>query len=246
MEPDEYAIMYRVEDDNWWYQGMAAISRKVLQHWLPSQANLRILDAGCGTGGAMQSFLSDYGRVVGLDFSFLALDYCRLRAAPFLTCASVSNLPFPIQSFELVTSFDVLYARSVADVSAALTEFARVLIPGGHLLLRLPAYDWLRGQHDVGVHTARRFTRKGLEVLLKRAGFKVRHLSYANTFLFSIALVKRMIERIWPNHVATSDLAIRLGPLNAIFGALLRLEAPLVAGPGLPFGLSVVAVGQKL
>jgi SAM-dependent methyltransferase len=238
--------MYRVEDNHWWYRGMAVISRAVLQRWIPSQTNLRILDAGCGTGAAMQTFLSEYGRVMGLDLSFLALDFCRLRKARSLTCASVGDLPFASQSFDLVTSFDVLYSRSVPDVMAALKESARVLVPGGYLLVRLPAYDWLRGRHDAAVHTARRFTVKGITGLLQCSGLTVRHRSYANTFLFPLALVKRLAEHIRPAHATASDLAIRLGLLDRIFGMILSLEAPLVARTGLPFGLSMVTVAQKL
>jgi SAM-dependent methyltransferase len=238
--------MYRVEDDHWWYRGMAAISRAVLRRWIPSQTNLRILDAGCGTGAAMQTFLPEYGRVVGLDLSLLALGFCRLRRTQSLACASVGDLPFASQSFDLVTSFDVLYSRSVPDVVAALKEFARVLVPGGHLLLRLPAYNWLRGRHDAAVHTARRFTVKGITGLLQCAGFTVRHRSYANTFLFPLALVKRLAEHVLPARATASDLAIRLGPIDRFFGTLLSLEAPLVARTGLPFGLSVVTVAQKI
>jgi SAM-dependent methyltransferase len=245
LEPGEYEIMYRVEDYHWWYRGMAAISRAILYRWIPSQKNLRILDAGCGTGAAMSTFLPEYGGVMGLDLSLLALDFCRLRKAQFLTCASVGALPFPSQSFDLVTSFDVLYSRSVPNVVAALKEFARVLVPGGHLLLRLPAYDWLRGRHDAAVHTARRFTVRGIAELLHSSGLTVRHHSYANTFLFPLALVKRLAEHLFSVGAISSDLFTPPEPLNSIFGVLLSLEAPLVARTGLPFGLSVMAVAQK-
>ena len=245
MEPGEYEIMFKVEDNHWWYQGMTNISRAVLRRWIPSHSGLRILDAGCGTGAAMQTFLSEYGQVVGLDLSFLALGFSRLRNARFLTCASVGDLPFASQSFDLVTSFDVLYSRSVIDVLATLKEFARVLIPGGHLLLRLPAYDWLRGRHDAAVHTARRFTGNGTTDLIRKAGFTVDHCSYANTFLFPLVLIKRLVEHALPVRTSVSDLAVRFGLLDRIFGALLSLEAPLVVHPGLPFGLSVVAIAQK-
>ncbi len=245
MEPGEYEVMYQVEDNHWWYRGMAAISQAFLRRWIPSQTNLRILDAGCGTGGAMQTYLSEYDRVMGLDISFKALGFCRLRRIRSLACASVSDLPIASHSFDLVTSFDVLYSRLVPDVLAALKETARILVPGGFLLLRLPAYDWLRGRHDAAVHTARRFTVKGVTSLLQHAGFTVRHHSYANTFLFPLALVKRLAENSRPAHTTVSDLAIRFGLLDRIFGKILSLEAPLVARNSLPFGLSVMAVAQK-
>ena len=134
-----------------------------------------------------------------------------------LTCGSVDGLPFASHSFDLVTSFDVLYSRSVPDVHAALEEINRVLSPGGHLLLRLPAYDWLRGRHDEAVHTARQFTVKGIKGLLHCAGFTVLHSSYANTFLFPFALGKRLAEHAQPKRTSASDLTIRFGLLNQFF-----------------------------
>jgi ubiquinone/menaquinone biosynthesis C-methylase UbiE len=245
LEPLEYEIMYHVEDSHWWYQGMTTISRAVLQRWLHLRTNLRILDAGCGTGAAIQSLLSEYGRVAGLDLSMQALEFCRQRKVDSLTCGSVEGIPFASHSFDLVTSFDVLYSRSVPDVYAALEEIKRVLSPGGHLLLRLPAYDWLRGRHDEAVHTARRFTVKGIKNLLHSTGFTVIHSSYANTILFPFALGKRLAEHARPKRSSASDLIIRFGLLNRFFHMLLSLEAPLVARTFLPYGLSVVVMAQK-
>ena len=245
MDAGEFAITSRAEDNHWWYGGMTAISRAVLRRWIPARTNLRILDAGCGSGASTQAVLGDYGRVTGLDVSFVALEYCRRRRGQSVTCASVEGLPFASRSFDLVTSFDVLYSRAVAEVGIALKEFMRVLVPGGHVLLRLPAYDWLRGRHDTAVHTARRFTVEGITDLLQRNGLRVRHRSYANTVLFPLVLVKRLAEQVLPARAAASDLTLQLGVLERVFGLILRLEAPWVARIGLPFGLSVVAVAQK-
>jgi SAM-dependent methyltransferase len=237
--------MYRVEKQHWWYLGMETITRAVLNRWYVPEKGLRILDAGCGTGAAMTAYLADYGSVIGLDISEIALGFCRLRNASPLVCASVAQLPFESQSFDLITSFDVLYERAVTEDMQALKEFSRLLVPGGRLLLRLPAYDWLRGRHDAVVHTARRYTAGQVAELLLRSGLTVELLSYANTFLFPIALVKRVWEHIWSPDGKRSDLEYKLGPINNIFRSILKLEAPFITHTGLPFGLSVVAVGQK-
>ncbi|MGB9870561.1 MAG: class I SAM-dependent methyltransferase [Anaerolineae bacterium] len=245
MNPEEYVIMYRVEDTHWWCRGMARITRALLNRWYRPGAGLRILDAGCGTGGAMASYLRDYGEVTGFDFAGEALHFCRLRGATRLARASVVEVPFADESFDLVVSFDVLCERAVRDDMAALREFHRVLVSGGRVLLRLPAYDWLRGWHDVAVHIRHRYTCDEIARRLREAGFQVDHLSYANMALFPAALVKRTAERLFSRLDGPSDLALEFGPLNGPLKAVLSAEAPLVARWGLPFGLSVVAVGRK-
>jgi SAM-dependent methyltransferase len=244
LDPQEYEIMYRVERSHWWYGGMESITRGLLNRWYRPAQGLRILDAGCGTGAAMTTYLAEYGQVTGFDLSRIALDFCRLRSAQRLACASDVALPFASESFDLVTSFDVLYERAVSSDSLAIQESRRVLCPGGRLLLRLPAYNWLRSQHDEAVHTARRYASEQVAALLRENGFVVERLSYANMFLFPLALLKRMTEWILPKNAA-SDLSLDAGRVNGVLKTILSAEAPLVARGHLPFGLSVFAVGRK-
>jgi hypothetical protein len=96
------------------------------------------------------------------------------------------------------------------------------------------------------VHIRHRYTRKEIASCLRLAGFDVEHLSYANMFLFPIALAKRMAERVWPPRDGRSDLMLGVGPFNGMLRAILAAEAPFIARAGLPFGLTVVAVGRKL
>ena len=67
------------------------------------------------------------------------------------------ELPFRSSSFDIVTSFDVLYHRSVIDEQIAVRETWRVLKPGGYFLMRLPAYRWLSSAHDRRAHGHRRY-----------------------------------------------------------------------------------------
>lgn len=244
MEDREYAVMYRVEDTHWWYNGMQSITRAVLDRAVGSRkGHLRILDAGCGTGGVIE-YLRDYGHVSACDYSEQALRFCRSRHHERLARASVMALPYSDAQFDLITSFDVLCTNGVRDDEIALREFARVLKPDGLLLVRLPAYDWLRGRHDVKVEMRHRYHARELKDKLQRNGLEPIHISYANMFLFPIALVKRLSERILPAQEG-SDLTIGTGPLNGIMRAVLRFEAPFVARTRLPFGLTLVALGRR-
>ncbi|MGH2593791.1 MAG: class I SAM-dependent methyltransferase [Anaerolineae bacterium] len=244
MNPEEYEVMYQVEDDHWWYRGMEAITRAVLDRAIGRGRGLRILDAGCGTGAVM-GYLADYGTVTGFDFAAEALRFCQDRRLDRLSRASVMALPYADASFDLVTSFDVLCERAVVDDEAALREFTRVLRAGGCVLLRLPAYNWLRGRHDEAVSIRHRYTGRELKAKLRQAGFEAERISHANMLLFPIAALKRAAERFAPSRQAGSDLTIGAGVLNVPLRWILSLESPFVARAGLPFGLTVVALARK-
>jgi SAM-dependent methyltransferase len=245
MNPSEYHTIYTVEDRHWWYVGMKRITLAWLNEAYGARSDLQILDAGSGTGAGMV-YLSHFGCVTGIDASPLALDYCRRRDLPRLGQASVTALPFAAASFDLVTSFDVLYHRAVGEPRHALAEFRRVLRSGGRLLLRLPAYDWLRGRHDEVIHTERRFTTRSVSSTLCEMDFAVERLSYANTLLFPLALAKRLVESLLPpGNPDHSDVSPNPAWLDDTLAAVLGLEARWLRRRGLPFGLSVIALARK-
>ncbi len=147
MEPEQYALMARVERQHWWYVGMRRLASALLDDELPlphhrascgrTNGRLRVLDAGCGTGGTT-AWLQRYGPVVGVDLAAEAAGFWRQRGLPCMARGSVTELPFRAETFDLVTCFDVLYHRGVAAEGPALAEFWRVLRPGGVLLLLVP------------------------------------------------------------------------------------------------------------
>lgn len=239
----EYELMYRLEDRLWWYRGMRHITATLLARHYPRGAGLRLLDAGCGTGATARQ-LAAYGCVTGIDVEPYALRLARQRGHPRLAASSVAALPFAAGSFDVVTCLDVLVMLDEAAEAEALSELARVLVPGGRLLVRVAANDWLRGAHDRAWQVVRRYSPARLAAGLTEAGLRVERLSHANLWLFPLAVAKRLAER-FTSPRSTSDLAYPFGPFDHLFGALLSSEARLIAGPGLAFGLSLIALARK-
>ena len=192
VELAEYAVMAAVERDHWWYSGM----REIAAAWLDALAPTACvsLDAGCGTGGNLAYLLRDYGPTYGLDLAAEAVTLGYNNAPGHIGRGSVLDLPYRDASFDLVTSFEVLYHRAVPDEVAALREVWRVLRPGGWVLLRMPAYAWLRSSHDDAVHTRRRYLAAEVRDLLVDADFQVERCSYINSLLFPLALLARGFE----------------------------------------------------
>jgi SAM-dependent methyltransferase len=246
MEREQYAIMARREERHWWYAGMRGVALAVLGHALGGRRGVRILDAGCGTGGTTTE-LRQFGDVVGIDLAWEALEPARERGLSALARASIEQLPFLAATFDVATSFEVVYHLGVASDTAALTEIHRVLKPGGLLLLRVPAHDWLRGEHDRLVHTRHRYSLAEVKGKLGQAGFSVERLTWANSLLFPPAVAKRLLERS-NGHTATAaepDLWQPPAALNGLLQGLVGVEALAIPrGVPLPFGLSVLAVAR--
>jgi SAM-dependent methyltransferase len=246
MEREQYAIMARREERHWWYAGMRRVALAVLESTLDRRPGLRLLDAGCGTGGTTIE-LRRFGEVVGVDLAWEALEPARGRGLGGLARASIESLPFGAATFDAATSFEVVYHLGVGNDARALQEIRRVLKPGGLFLLRVPAHDWLRGEHDRLVHTRHRYSRSEVARKLADAGFRLDQLSWANTVLFLPAVAKRLLERNNGHEAAASepDLWQPPGPINALLENAVAVEALAIPrGLPLPFGLSLLAVAR--
>ncbi len=242
MEPAEYDRIARLEEQHWWYLGMRSIARAWVESVAPRDANRswQILDAGCGTGGGLR-WPSAFGRVQGIDLNAGAARFAR-RGGQAVAQASVQALPFVDASFDLVTSFEVLYHLAVTNDLAAMVEAARVLKPGGWFLVRVPAYDWLRGAHDRQVHTRHRYERGELQEKLSGAGFEVERLSGAGLTILPPAILVRLLQGA---RSASSDVTMPSTVANQILLAVLMAESKWLRRHSLPAGLSLITLARK-
>lgn len=249
---DEHDAMFASETVLWWYVGL----REYVLDWLgllsqPStgiRPMYMILDAGCGTGGMLARF-APYGTAVGVDLAAHAVRITRdWRECPDVAQASLTALPAAANTFDIAVSLDVISDAGVEIEAAALDELYRVLKPGGRLLLNLPAFDSLAGEHDVAVRTARRYNARKARQLVERHGFTVERLSYWNMVLTPAIWVARFLSRRRARTAATahSDITPPNTLVNLFLLALIRFERQILHYvPALPFGSSLLVLVRK-
>ncbi len=120
----------------------------------------RVLDAGAGECAHADYFKGKSYIGVDLACGDVLWDYTKLSAI-----ADLSALPFPNASFDAV--LNIVTLEHVREPLRVLSELARVLKPGGSLLLVAPQ-EWEVHQAP---HDYFRYTRYGIRYLLDRAGF---------------------------------------------------------------------------
>lgn len=243
MEPIEYERMNAAEGRMWWYRALHANVLDALRRH-PGPTGSMILDAGCGTGGllALLARAMPDRALVGIDLSDQAAGFARAKSGATILLSSADHLPVADASVGAILSIDVLYHRAV-DPEAAVAEAYRCLMPGGTLIVNLPAYQWMSSFHDRQVHGARRYDRPGLRRLLANQPFSQVRVGYWNSLLFPLMVLRRKLA---PDSSEASDVGEFPKLLEHAFGAIMAAErAGRRAGIAYPFGGSVMAIAIR-
>ncbi len=243
MESEEYDVMAASEDRMWWFRGLHEWMLDRLRE-LSLSRNALLLDCGAGTGGFAKKVSARFPELdfIALDIDAEAVRYFSRKSEKPIVRGSVNSLPFATNSFAVIVASDVLY-HSAVEEPRAISELYRCLTPGGHLLLNLPAYSWMKSSHDERVHTARRYTAKRAAETLRSGGFQIREANYRNAFLFPImALFRLTVGRF----TTKSDVGDFPAWQESLFGKIIGFENRLARrGVRFPFGGSVFVRAVK-
>jgi len=244
--------MFGLEDTYWWFVARRELARELLLKYrgrllaaTGAPAAPRILDVGCG-GGATLVEVSPVGTAIGVDRSAEALRLSRSRGDFPLIRGDAERLPLADRSVDVVTALDVL--EHIRDDRAAVAEVARVVRPGGLVIVTVPAYRWLWSEHDEALEHVRRYRAGEVRRLLQGAGLRMLTLSYCITLLLLPIFAFRLMQRLFgPAEPGRPKTALRPLPSlpNRLLIGLLRLETAWLLRVPLPFGVSVVAVARK-
>lgn len=240
MNPAAYVEMAETEARHWWFSGRRTILSRMIES-LDLPRNSRILEVGCGTGGNLE-MLARYGDVSAFEMDADARAIASRKTNNHYDIRAghcPDQIPFHDQRFNLICMFDVL--EHIEQDTEALIAVKQLLAKNGRILMTVPAYQWLWGRHDEFLHHRRRYSRKGLRRKLEDAGLHPTKISYFNTFLFPVAAIGRLKDRIFrSSNVAGSKIPPDL--LNSILRNIFSAEQFVLKKINLPFGVSILGV----
>jgi SAM-dependent methyltransferase len=240
MEERAYPRMYRVEKEHWWFAARLGIFLHYLDRRVHATPQTRVLDVGCGTGAVLEEFSRRY-QAFGIDPSEQAIEFCRQRGLTNVWAGLLNDFQHD-KPYDLITMFDVV--EHVPDDIGLLKEARRRLVPGGQLMIAVPAYMWLWSHHDVGLHHQRRYSRGTLAPVVTGAGFTIEHLTYFNTLLLPAAVGRRIVQQITGGETM-DDLELPSPGVNKVLRTIFELETPVLPSYSLPFGLSLLCLARN-
>jgi SAM-dependent methyltransferase len=238
---------YRAEREHFWFKGFRQFITPLVDEALAGRRDARLLDCGCGTGTNLDLFRGRC-QAFGFDLTPGGLRFACTHGGLRVARASITDVPFAAATFDVVTSFDVFQCLTEAQETRALASMARVLKPGGAMVLNVAALEILSGSHAVLSEEVRRYTKPLLRQALARAGLIVERLTYTNFSLFPLMLATRAWQRFRGAarpEALTSEITVPSAPVNAALTAVLSLEARALRLTDLPIGSSLLVLARK-
>lgn len=200
----------------------------------------RVLEVGSGVGNQTRFFV-ERERVVASD---IEAHYVRELKTKFGNRSNVriASFRFPLtgedradllaERLDTIVCLNVL--EHIEDDAGTLADFARVLPPGGHLALVVPAMPALYGTLDVHLRHYRRYDREALAKLVAGSGFAVDEVRYLN---------RPGVLGWWLNSRVLKRRVLPKGQLAAFRWLLPILRAEERADPS--FGMSLLVLATR-
>ena len=221
-----------------------------LRRWLPTRDGV-ILEVGMSSGYFLSQMKASFPQalVVGADsFPEVLESFAKKDPSTPLLGFDLAACPLPDACVDAVVLLNVL--EHIQDDAQAMGELARILKPGGILVLEVPAGPRLYDNYDRHLRHFRRYTMGGFSSLVRAAGLEAVWRSHLGFFVFpGFAAVKLWNRLRHRQHAASGDQAVadQIGHSRRqpFLAWLMALERALGRHLYLPFGIRCLVVARK-
>jgi SAM-dependent methyltransferase len=240
------------EDKHWWFASRTRALLAMMDPILPGR-DLKLLDIGCGAGN-MIHHLSRYGQVKGVEIDPRPVAVAHQRGYDVDQGDATQGLTYADASFDVVSALDVIEHNQ--DDMSILREIHRLVKPGGHTVITVPAFMWLWSHNDdINAHI-RRYTASELRKKLQDVGFRIRRMTYNNFLVFPMAAALILLRRgrksepeLASHHLSEDEYQVEMEPasppVNFVLTIVGWVEAQLLRLVSLPVGTSIIAIAEK-
>ncbi len=194
----------------------------------------RVLDVGCGAGQLSKTMLKMGYVVTVIDCDEKAIEIARKKGV--LGFVADIDKWEPDHEFDCVVAADIL--EHIDDDRLATRKLYSMLKPGGCLIVNVPSYKFLFGQHDIALGHKRRYSDSELKAKLEESGFKIEMQRHWNLLALPMTIIiTRILKRDYPHQKIS-----RIDLLSKILEKLLSLESRV----NYLFGISILCKARKI
>jgi SAM-dependent methyltransferase len=246
----EYFRMADVEAEMWWYTSLHASLLETIRMYFGENKAIRILDAGCGTGGFLR-YLRQHGYTnsIGLDIANIAVEFSRKQGFEVIKGSIADRSVLErVGKVDVIVSMDVICSLpEEAERVVFFREAYQLLNAGGLMVIQTPAFACLGGIHDMAVGVNKRYTKPEIRKVLQQANIGNYSLRYRLMLLTPVIFVARTMQRLrlklGKNVAIESDVKMPSRFMNTVLSLLQRLEDHWL--PFRPFGTSLQILISK-
>ncbi len=247
-DPAHFAHLFSVEQRHAWFRARNELIGEIASGLVTDAGDgYRVLEVGCGTGGVLRTLeqACARGRVIGMDSFAEGLRFARQRTGCSLVVGDANHPPFG-REFSLVGMFDVL--EHLPDDRGVLARMGEILLPGGALMLTVPADPALWSYFDEASNHQRRYDAADLRDRLESAGFAVEYVTHFMTALTPMLRTYRRIAGLKsrsPEQAVARDLRIVPVVNDVMYRLLVREQRAIRARKVLSGGTSILAIARR-
>jgi len=232
-----------VDDESFWFAHRAKIILGLIDEICPTPG--AVLEVGSGSGTVAAAIAAAGRNVMAVEPNAGGAATARRRGVSAAFDGTLQEARLPDDTFDVVGFFDVI--EHLDEWEDVLAEAHRVIRPSGHLVVTVPAYQWLWSEHDDWNEHKRRYTTASLTADLATLGFTVDRSSYFFAPFVAPAMVRRLSyvagRRSDGDHEAKLRAQLQPNPtVNAVISRVLDVERRILDRTRLPFGTSVYAL----
>lgn len=223
----------QVLEGHFWYAGRRDLVLRRLDRVRPDGLG-RVVELGCGRGLLLGDLAARADALLAVEGHAEAAAAAARRCPEALVLrGDLTALPLEGGQADVVVALDVL---EHVDPDAFLAEARRLVRPGGHLLLTVPAFPALWSEADAVAGHRLRYTTGRLRPELDRQGWSWDAHTHYQAALFPLVWASRRLARGGPARLERQPPAI----VSRVLGAVNRAEVALLGGRTLPFGSTLL------